>query len=211
MRDVGDDGGVPEPTPAPASAAAGTPAGASPTAPARSRYAMGSSANMFRSLLVVLVLVAGLVMIVPRVTEVRQPPVNAAAVAAMAVKESGQSFLAPVALPDGWVATQARYGPWTDLTRTWQAGWTTPGGGFVAIKQAVQPSEAWLKAATAVGKADGTVQLGGRSWDKRVDERNQIHLIARDPAGLTTVVSSVKGMADLQVFVPALVPAKAAT
>ncbi len=172
---------------------------------------MGSSANMMRSLFVVLALVVGLIMLVPRVTEVRQPAVDAAAVAQMAVKESGLPFLMPVGLPDGWVATQARYGVWPDLTRTWQAGWTTPSGGFVAIKQAAAPSEAWLKAATASGPAAGTVELGARVWEIRTDERKQTHLLSRGADGLTTVLSSVAGMADLQVFVPALAPAKAAT
>ncbi len=186
---------------------------ARPPAP-KSRYAMGSASNMLRSLLVILALVAGLIMLVPRVTEVRQPPVDAFGVAAAAVRDSGTPYWAPVGLPEGWVSTVARYGPWTDSVRTWQAGWTTPTGGFVGLKQATAPTDSWLSVATSKGvepkaPAASTAELGGRSWQVLVDERGQTHLVNRD-GGLTTVVSSLRGMPDASVFVPALAPVAAA-
>lgn len=175
---------------------------------------MGSAANMMRSLLVILVLVAGLIMLVPRVSEVRQPPVDALGVAAAAVKQSGTPLWAPTGLPEGWVSTVARFGPSTDSVRTWQAGWTTPGGGFVGLKQAVSPTDAWIAAVTANGvapkaPAESSTRLGGRTWQVLVDERGQTHLVNRD-GGLTTVVSSMRGMPDAAVFVPALGPVAAA-
>ena len=83
---------------------------------------MGSMPNMLRSLLVIMALVAGLVAIVPRVSEVRQPPVDAAAVAGYTVKSTGTPFLFPSEVPAGWVATNARYAASTDSLPTLQAG-----------------------------------------------------------------------------------------
>lgn len=173
---------------------------------------MGSSANMMRSLLVVLALVAGLIALVPRVDSVRQPPVDAASVVSYAVKDSGTPFSFPAGLPMGWSATSARYAVSTDSLPTWQAGWTTPGGQFVGLRQTVNATPAWVSAGMNQAKVTGTVELSGRTWEVRTDERNQVFLVSASAADrITTVVSGTGGIEDVRFFIDKLTPAKPAS
>jgi len=203
VRPVRDDGGVTTPS-EPTSAAP------SAAAPPRSRYSMGSGSNMARSLLVVLALVAGLIALVPRVDSVRQPAVDAASVVSYAVKDSGTPFLFPTGLPSGWTATSARYATSTDSLPTWQAGWTTPAGQFVGLRQALNATPAWISTGITGGKVTGSVEMSGRTWEMRTDERNQLYAVSVSAEKLTTVVSATGGMDDIRFFVDTLKPAKAA-
>ena len=185
-----------------------------PAAPPPSRYSMGSSSNMVRSLLVILAMVAVLVAIVPRTTGITQPPVDAAAVVADAVAQSGLPFSAPVGLPSGWTATNARYAASTDALPTWQAGWTTPLGGYIAIRQTKTSSPAWLQAATGDGKPTGQVQVGGRTWARYQATAPQPRTSLVDlpsgaaaTTGLTTVITATASDDEVTTFVTALKPA----
>ncbi|HMT32001.1 MAG TPA: DUF4245 domain-containing protein [Dermatophilaceae bacterium] len=179
-----------------------------PPTPPRSRYSMGSLANMGRSLFVILVLVGGLIAIVPRVSEVRQPPVDAAAVVGYAVKSSGTPFSFPTPVPDGWVATNARYAASTDSVPTWQAGWTTPDNRYFSLAQAKDATTGWLTAATNKAEATGSAQIAGRTWKTYVDDRKQ-SIMSSAADGLTTVVATTGSMEDLAAFVGRLAPAPA--
>lgn len=188
----------------------------------RSAYALGSTSNMIRSLVVILALVGVLVAIVPRVSEVDQPAVDAVAVASNAVRESGLAFEVPVGLPAGWKATNARYVPAADSLLTWQAGWTTPQGGYVAIRQARAASPTWLRVATSDGVAQGTLEASGRTWQRYYDPaRKRTSLVANtgpasvgassSPSGsadsLTTVVTATASLDEILTFTNALQPA----
>ena len=173
---------------------------------ARSRYSMGSMPNMLRSLLVIMALVAGLVAIVPRVSEVRQPPVDAAAVAGYTVKSTGTPFLFPSEVPAGWVATNARYAASTDSLPTLQAGWTTPDGLYFSIAQTVGATPNWLALATNKGEDKGVVQVAGQPWTHRLDERRQPSLTRVDGT-LTTVVMTTGTVEQLADFAAKLKPA----
>ena len=176
---------------------------------------MGTLGNMARSLLVVLALVAALVAIVPRGEGSIRPPVDAGAVAAQAVKDSGMPFELPVGLPDGWTATTARYAPSADSRPTWQAVWTTPTGQSISLKQTWAATAKWLDMATNQGTSAGQVDLAGRTWERRSDARGQVALVSATPLGLTTVVSSTgggtSGMDEVAQFVDALQPAARAS
>jgi hypothetical protein len=172
---------------------------------------MGSGANMARSLLVVLLMVAGLIALVPRVDQVRQPAVDAASVVAYAVKDSGTPFSFPAGLPAGWTATSARYAASTDSLPTWQAGWTTPNGQFVGLRQAVNATPAWVASGMSQAKVTGSVELAGRTWEVRTDERNQIYVVSVSADKITTVVSASAGIDDVRFFVDKLAPATPAS
>ena len=182
--------------------------------PTRSRYAMGTYGNMIRSLLVVLGMVAVLVAIVPRVQSIQQPPVDAASVVADAVGQSGLPFEAPVGLPDGWSPTNARYAASTGGLPTWQAGWSTPKDGYVAIRQTKESSPAWLQAATSGGQQTGMRQLAGRTWTVFYDPANKRTSLVDVPSGggtatsMTTVVTAVADDDEITTFTTALKPAQ---
>jgi hypothetical protein len=167
---------------------------------------------MMRSLLVVLGIVAVLIAIVPRVQSIQQPPVDAASVVADAVRQSGLPFEAPIGLPDGWSPTNARYAASTDGLPTWQAGWSTPKDGYVAIRQTKDASPAWLRAATSGGKQTGTRQLAGRTWTVFYDSANKRTSLVDVPSGggtatsVTTVVTGVAEDDEITTFTTALKP-----
>ena len=180
-----------------------------------SRYALGSYGNMVRSLLVILAGVGVLLAIVPRSDKIDQPALDARSVAAQAGQQTGLPFLVPAGLPEGWKATSARYGPSTDQLMTWMGGWQTPSGGYVAIRQTKAASPAWVQQATADGTDQGTVQAGGTTWRKLYStEHRQTSLVdvpTADGAGsVATVVTATAGMDEIEQFVAALQPAKAA-
>ncbi len=190
---------------------AASPGTAGPPPAPRSAYSMGSTANILRSLLVIVGMVAVLIAIVPRVSKVEQPAVDAASVVANAVRVSGLPFEAPVGLPAGWKATSARYERGTDDLLTWQAGWTTPQGGFVGIRQTKAASPKWLTTVTNGGRLQGDVPVSGRTWQRLYDrDHDQTSLVLQpaDPAtGLTTVVAATAGMDEILLFTNALEPA----
>jgi hypothetical protein len=171
---------------------------------------MGSAPNMLRSLLVILGLVAVLVAIVPRVSRVDQPAVDAASVVSNAARVSGLPFEAPAGLPSGWKPTNARYEASTDDLVTWQGGWTTPKGGYVAIRQTKNGSAGWLKAATNDGLPQGSVDAAGRTWQKLFDaSHNRTSLVsqaAQESGGVTTVVTATAAMDEILQFTDALQP-----
>lgn len=204
---VGDDGRVSTP-PAPRDNRVPAPPDGLDRPGRRSTYGSGSVPNMVRSLVVVLGLVAVLVAIVPRVNNVTQPAVDAVSVAAATARQTGLPLEVPAGLPGGWKATSARYAASTDGLLTWQAGYTTPQGGFVAVKQVRAASPAWLQAATDKGTPQGMTTAAGRTWQRLYAEsRNQTSLVEQPASGLTTVVTGTAGMPEILTFVEALRPA----
>jgi hypothetical protein len=169
---------------------------------------------MVRSLLVILGMVAVLVAVVPRTQSIKQPPVDAVSVVADAVRQSGLPFETPVGLPDGWSATNARYAASTDGLPTWQAGWSTPSGGYVAIRQTKNASPAWLQAATSGGTQTGTTELVGRTWTRFYDAANKRTSLVWVPSGaetatsMATVITALAGDEDVVAFTTALKPAQ---
>ncbi len=203
-------GAAPPPGSVPSEVPGAVPA-EGPTRP-RSPYSLGSTPNMLRSLLVILGLVGVLLAIVPRVSKVEQPAVDAVSVVANAVRESGLPYEAPVGLPAGWKATNARYGTSTDGLLTWQAGWATPKGGYVAIRQTRAASPNWVKAATNDGVSQGTVSAAGRIWQKEYDSAHDQTSLVNAPsgqaAGVATVVAATAQLDEVLVFTNALQPAR---
>jgi hypothetical protein len=181
--------------------------------PPRSRYTMGTHGNMIRSMLVILGMVAVLVAVVPRVQSIQQPAVDATSVVADAVRQSGLPFDSPVGLPDGWWATNARYAASTDGLPTWQAGWRTPKGDYVAIRQTKTASPAWLQAATSGGQQTGTTVIDGRTWTRFYDSDNKRTSLVWVPSGaetatsLATVITAIAGDDEIVTFTSALTPA----
>jgi len=183
-------------------------------APPRSRYSLGTYGNMIRSMVVVLGMVAVLVAIVPRVQSIQQPPIDAASVVADAVRQSGLPFETPSGLPEGWSPTNARYAASTDGLPTWQAGWNTPKGGYVAIRQTKNASPAWLQAASSGGQQTGTTQVAGRTWTRfyvAADKRTSLVWVpsgAETATSLATVITAIADDDEVVTFTTALTPAQ---
>ena len=197
-----------ETTPAPATE---SPEAAGPTTPAAppSRYSLGTFPNMFRSMFVIGLFVLALVAIVPRITQVQRPAVDAAGKASQVAAQTSWPVQLPKGLGDGWVPTVATYAPGTEKVQTFTTVWTTPSGKDIALKQAAGATQGWVARSVDDGDAAGTVTGSGRTFEKFVaNEAGQVAYVARGDGarGLTLVASGTAPEDELKAFVAALAP-----
>ena len=188
--------------------AAGSPTQAT-APPSPRRRGMGSVANMLRSMLVVLGLVAVLIFLVPRQNAVTQPPVDVTDAAQQVVHDTGWPIVAPVGLPAGWRATSVRYVRSTDGLMTWHVGYQSPQGDYVAVEQTRGATSLWVSAQTNRGHPDGTLSAAGRTWQKinRVDKvQRSLVIRGAGPQDLTTIVTGTAPYAGLATFADTLRP-----
>jgi len=122
------------------------------------------------ALIATLGIVAFLVFIVVRPDGMRPSTVDWHAVAA----ESGDPRLVDPKLPEGWSANTARLEQ-RDGAETWQIGFLTPSGEYIAMKQGFAPDAAWIDAQLdGVAPSGPSIDAGGLEWDvvDRRDERD---------------------------------------
>jgi hypothetical protein len=176
-------------------------------APRRSQYSLGTTSNMLRSLLLMGLFVAILVAIVPRVSEVSRPAVDAVAKARATAVETGWQVELPQGLGEGWRPTVATYEPGTAKVPTLTTVWETPDGGDIALKEAAEPSDAWLARSVNDGELAGSVTIGGRTFERYAARSGaQISYVERGTgASDTTLVATGTASEDeLKAFVAAL-------
>jgi hypothetical protein len=170
---------------------------------------MGTLPNMLRSMLVIGLFVLALVAIVPRITSVQRPTVDAAAKAGQVAAQTAWPVQLPKGLGDGWVPTVATYAPGTEGVPTFTTVWTTPSGKDIALKQAVRVTDGWVRRSVGDGTPAGTVQVSGRSLERFVaQDAGQVAYLVRGTGakGLTLVASGTASDDELKAFVAALAP-----
>ena len=170
---------------------------------------MGSMSNMLRSLLVVGFFLLVLVAIVPRMSEVERPAVDAVGKAALVATQTSWPIEMPTGLGSGWVPTTATYAPGTDKVPTFTTVWKTPAGGDLAFKQAAAPTDTWLSTSVTDNPAAGTVSIGGRTVERYAGGRtSQVSYVVRPAAsgGITLVATTNASEDELAAFVTALKP-----
>jgi hypothetical protein len=168
---------------------------------------MGSLPNMLRSLLFMGLFVAVLVAIVPRISEVDRPAVDALAKARATITQTGGSLELPQGLGSEWVPTVATYVPGTGNVPTFTTVWHTPGGGDIALKEALDVSDAWVARSVNEGVREGSVSVAGRTFERYVARSgSQISYVERGTrSDDTTLVASGTATEDeLKAFVAAL-------
>jgi len=184
---------------------AAQPAAAAP----KSRYSMGTMPNMLRSLLVVGFFVLVLVAIVPRMTEIQRPAVDASGKAAVIATQTGWPIEMPTGLGPDWVPTTASYAVGTDKVPTFTTVWRTPSGKDLSFKQATAPTDTWVATSVTDNPAAGTVSVGGRTLERYAGGRtSQVSYVVRPTAtgGLTLVATTDGSEEELAAFVAALKP-----
>jgi len=189
-------------------ATAADPSAAAPAAPA-SRYSLGTFPNMFRSMFVIGLLVLALVAIVPRITQVQRPAVDAAGKASQVAAQTTWPIELPRGLGDGWVPTVATYAPGTEKVATFTTVWTTPSGADIALKQAVGATQGWVDRSVADGEAAGAVTVSGRTYERFVaSDKGQLAYVVKGlgAKGLTLVASGTAPEDELKAFVAKLSP-----
>lgn len=184
---------------------------APPAAP-KSKYSMGTVANLMRSLLVVGVMVAVVFFMVPRVNTLSQPPVDVDTSAQSVLDTTHWPISVPTGLPDGWKPSSVRYVRSTGGLMTWHVGYVTPSGTYASLEQTKDATAEWVRAQTNRAPKTGTTDIDGVAWDTYVrDLKTQNSLVhAGDGAGmLTTIVTGDATVEDLTTFAQHLAPVTA--
>jgi uncharacterized protein DUF4245 len=163
-----------------------------------------SAADMVRTMLVIIGLVAVIVLLVPRPNEVTQPDVDATAAAQAA--RPGLTFVpaVPAALPAGWVARTAKTQLGTDDVAMWMLQYRTPSGTYAAVRQAENPTKDWESRQVTDGRENGTVRVAGHDWVVRSRTDRGITSWVLREGKLTTIVTGTASTADLTTLATAL-------
>jgi hypothetical protein len=168
---------------------------------------MGTLPNMLRSMLVIGLFVLALVAIVPRITSVQRPAVDAAAKAGQVAARTAWPVQLPRGLGEGWVPTVATYAPGTEGVPTFTTVWTTPSGKDIALKQAVGATDGWVRRSVNDGMASGAVQVSGRGFERfTAQDLGQVAYVVRGSGakGLSLVAGGTAPEDELKAFVAAL-------
>lgn len=172
------------------------------TQPRRSPYTMGTLPNMLRSMLVMGLLVLAVWAIVPRISHVDRPEVDALGKAQDTAGLTGWAIEMPTGLGEDWRPTNAAYGLLTDDVPTLTTVWQAPDGD-VALKQAVEATPAWVARSVNDGAAAGPVTIASRTWQSYVSSDGRQHgyvLTPSEPAGLTIAVTGTVPDEQLRAF-----------
>ena len=199
---------APGPRPSGAGGAGGRGAPAGP--PARRRGG-GTAADMVRSLLVIGVLVAVVVLAVPRPQGRIEQPVDVAAATEQA--RALDFDVREPAVPEGWRPNVATFEPDpVEGLPTWSVGYLVPEESYAGVRVTRGATPAWVDGMTGRGRPpeDGPAEreVAGATWQVLVSDqgarRRSLVLVAGQQ---TTVVTGTAEDADLDALAEAVAPA----
>lgn len=161
---------------------------------------------MVLSLAAVLGIVVGLLLLIPRVNQLTQPPVDVRLGARAAAAQVDFRPSVPGSLPQGWRATSVRTTRSTAGVMTWHAGYQTPDGQYAAFEQGQDAPREWVAQQTNRGTPDGTQSIAGVPWQRytggRAVQNSLVHVRGR----VTTIVTGTASFDQLAVLAEALQP-----
>ena len=164
------------------------------TTDTQSRRGFASPADIARSMgLVLLIIVAVMLLIPSRNKNVQVIDYSND----LRVARSAAPFhvVAPTGLGAGWRATNVLYsgsGPST----LWHLGFVSPKDAFTGVDQLAAPSAADLRHYTHSGTKDGTVQIGGKPWQRWYASEAGVRALVMETGDSTVVVSGMTSSYD---------------
>lgn len=140
-------------------------------------------------------------------------PVDYRPVLATARAEAPYPVLAPSNLPDTWVANRVRWAkvgqPWIDGQpapgNSWQLGFMSPGGVYVAIQQRDGQAASFVSQTTRQGRASGEVTLAGFIWQRYTSADGRTKSLVAANGAMTAIVSGDTEIGELEAFASTLV------
>lgn len=164
--------------------------------------------HMLVALVVLLVPVLVIVGWFQRLPEPPVTPVDPAPVIARAASESPYPIAAPANLPQGWVATRARWTPKGEegIDRqpvpgnTFQLGYLTPDRMYVALDQRDEQPVTFTAAVTREGRAEGAATVAGAEWARYVSADGRTRSLVRAAPDHVTIVSGDLPYGALEAF-----------
>jgi hypothetical protein len=179
--------------------------------PAIQRANRMSAANMIRSLaplvVICLLVVAWMSFRQSSVDTVRE--VDPSSTVQLAAARAGYPVVAPAGLPDGYRTTSAR----TDAGAaeeqgdpvTLEIGYLTPAEEFAGFVVSDDESADAVTGVLAGAEAEGTVELGGRTWTRSTSERGET-VLSREADGVTVLVTGSAGDDELEAVAASVRP-----
>jgi hypothetical protein len=162
-----------------------------------------------RSLAVMLGAIAAVVVAFTVMRPDPQPPaaVDYSAALELVRTEYEYPVLAPDPVPDGWRATSVDHSSRPTGDR-WRLGFLTADDGFVGLEQSDGEIESYLADRLAEFTDDGTSQVAGTTWERRVGagDRPDRALVRVDDDGWVTIVMGTEAYDVLESFAASLTP-----
>lgn len=144
-------------------------------------------------------------------TKLPEPMVNVVdptALVAQARAEAPFAVVAPVNLPQGWVATRARWTPEGKpllngepaVGSTWQVGYLSPDRMYVALDQRDRLPDAFVADVTRSGRAVGESVVAGASWQRYTSADARTNALVDKGEDAVTIVSGDVPFEALEAF-----------
>jgi hypothetical protein len=189
------------------------PAGADELARARElsaarrlRRARAPWTSMVLSLAVVFGVVVALLLLVPRVNGVTQPPVDVRLGARAAAEQVSFEPAVPRGLPQGWRPTSVRTTRSTADVLTWHVGYQTPGGQYAAVEQGADAPFAWVRQQVNRAPQQGELTIAGQPWSRWVRSDKTQNSLVHTRGAVTTIVTGTAPFDELALLAASLTP-----
>ena len=163
--------------------------------------------SMVMSLAVVVGIVVALLLLVPRVNSVTQPPLDVAQAVSPARQVVGFTPSVPQGLPEGWRATSVRTARSTADVLMWHVGYQTPTQQYAAVQQGMDAPAEWVRAQVNRAAKAGVQRVGGAEWTRYVRADKTQNSLVRVHGRVTTVVTGTAGFGELAELASSLRPA----
>jgi hypothetical protein len=180
---------------------------------ARASTRTASTGDMVRSLAVILLPVIAITYFFTRTPD--GPTVRAlewTPVLTSARAEAPFPVLAPRAVPEAWRATQVVWVPQgrpylngdPSPRNLWELGFLDAGDTYVELVQGDLEVAALVEDKTREGLADGTSDVAGTTWERRVSEDERTRSLVRSDQDATAIVVGDLPYAELESFASTL-------
>jgi Protein of unknown function (DUF4245) len=173
----------------------------------RSQRRAATWQSMVISLAVVIGIVLALLLLLPRVNSVTQPPLDVGPAVAPASQELGFRPSVPQGLPAQWRATSVRTVRSSNNVLMWHVGYQTPSQQYAAVEQGRDAPADWIKAQVNRAALAGTQQVAGRIWTRYVRRDKTQNSLVLVHGRLTTVVTGTSDFRELAQLAERLRPA----
>lgn len=164
--------------------------------------------HMVIAMAVVLVPIALISWFFTRLPEPLVNVVDPTPVVALARTEATFPVLAPTNLPQGWVATRARWTPEgapllnrePAVANTWQLGYLTPQQMYIGLDQRDRLPDLLVGEVTRGGRAAGESSVAGVTWQRYTSADGRTNSLVRRDEQVATVVSGDLPYEALEAF-----------
>lgn len=168
--------------------------------------------NMVIAMLVVLVPIALITWFFTSLPEPQVNKVDPTVLIQQAREEAPFPVAAPANLPEGWVATRARWTPEGQpllnrepaIGNTWQLGYLTPNQMYIGVDQRDRLPDRFVDEVTRGGRKVGTSSVNAEEWLRYTSADGRTNALVKNGDAAVTIVSGDLAFEALEAFVGTL-------